>query len=176
MKVHSILIACFLSSSLFGFCMILPNVKKCDPTWLPIQVNIQGAHIVSAGAYFRFWIKNYYNFPINVTMNGANTVSIPPQGSIDYDVIAPQISLPYEKVTYTFLFTTNVTNSWSQQAQNPINYTVLLLNSAFLQIFDPVFPILIAIALVIIAIVFIVVAGRRRTLKNTPERVFTRQT
>jgi hypothetical protein len=169
MKVHSILIACYLLSSLFVSCILLSEpLGKCDPMRLPIQVSIQGAHIVSAGAYFRFWLYNYYDFPINVTVNGANKLTIPPQGSIDYDVIAPQVSLPYEKVTYTFLFTlTNGTNIWNGQAQNPIDYTVLVLNSAFLQIFDLIVPILIAIAFVVIAAVFIVIVGRRHTPKKT---------
>lgn len=168
MRVRSILIAGFLLFSLFFFCTVLTEpFGGCDPTFLPIQVSIQGAHIVSAGAYFRFWIFNYYEYPINVTINGADTLSIPSRGSIDYDVIAPQISVPYEKVTYTFLFTTNVTGLFGTQARNPVDYTVLVLNSSFVQIFDLIVPILIVIAIVIIATVAIVILRRKRSLRKT---------
>jgi hypothetical protein len=163
MKAHSILIAVFLLSSLFVFCIVLTEPSgQCDPTFLPIQVSIQGAHIVSAGAYFRFWIFNDYDYPINVTINGADALSIPSRGSIDYDVIAPQISAPYEKVTYTFVFSVNGAGGW-----NPVDYTVLVLNSNFVQIFDLIVPILIVIAFVIIATVAIVILRRRRALRKT---------
>ncbi|MGD0979653.1 MAG: hypothetical protein ABR962_11015 [Candidatus Bathyarchaeia archaeon] len=162
MKARSILVAGFLLSSLFFFCMVLTEpFGKCDPSgFLPVQVSIQGAHIVSAGAYFRFWIFSYYDYPINVTINGADTLSIPSGGSIDYDVIAPQISVPYEKVTYTFVFSVNYD-------VKPVDYTVLVLNSSFVQIFDLIVPILIVIAIVIIAAVAILILRRRRSLRKT---------
>jgi hypothetical protein len=170
MRVRSILIAGFLLSSLLVFCMVLTeSFGGCDPSgWLPVQVSIQGAHIVSAGAYFRFWIFSYYDYPINVTINGADTLSIPSRGSIDYDVIAPQISVPYEKVTYTFVFSVNY-------YVKPVDYTVLVLNSSFVQIFDLIVPILIVIAVVIIATVAIVILRRymhrrRSSLKSAQQQ------
>jgi hypothetical protein len=56
MKARSTLIAGFLLSSFYVLCIVLTEpYGQCDPTFMPIQgVNIQGAQIVSAGAYFRF--------------------------------------------------------------------------------------------------------------------------
>lgn len=163
MKARSILIPGFLLSSLFVFCIVLTEpFGQCDPAYLPIQVSIQGAHIVSAGAYFRFWIFNNFTYPINVTINGADTLSIPSRSSINYDVIAPQISAPYQKVTYTFVFSVNGAGGWK-----PVDYTVLVLNSSFVQIFDLIVPILIVIIVVIITTVIIVILRRRRALRKT---------
>jgi uncharacterized membrane protein len=160
MRARSILLAGFLLSFLFVFCIVLTEpFGECDPTLLPIQgVNIQGAHIVSAGAYFRFWIFNNYTYPINVTINGADTLSIPSRGSIDYDVIAPQIFTPYEKVTYTFVFSVNGAEPWQ-----PVNYTVLVLNSSFVPIFDLTVSILIAAAAIILVVIAFVILKRRRS-------------
>ena len=160
MKARSILIACFLLSSLFISYIVLTEPSgQCDPSgFLPIQVSIQGAHIVSEGAYFRFWIFNNYEYPINVTINGADTLSIPSRSSINYDVIAPQISTPYEKVTYTFDFSVNGARPWI-----PVDYTVLVLNSNFVPIFDLTVPILIAIAAIILVVIASVILKRRRS-------------
>jgi len=166
MKLPSILTAAFLLSLFVFFVVLTGPFGGCDPTFLPIQISIQGAHIVSAGAYFRFWMFNHYDYPVHVTINGADTLGIPSGASVDYDVIAPQISVPYEKVTYTFLFTTNVTGGFGTMARNPVDYTVLVLNSNFVQIFDLIVPILIVIALVIMATVVIVFLRRRRVPKR----------
>jgi hypothetical protein len=93
-----------------------------------------------------------------VTINGADPLTIPSKSSINYDVIAPQISAPYEKVTYTFMFTTvDGAGGWA-----PVDFTVLVLNSSFVQIFDLTVPILIAIAAIILVVIAFVILKRRR--------------
>jgi hypothetical protein len=130
-------------------------------------VDIEGAHIVSEGAYFRFWISNNNSFPINVDeITGddnaylAGPLVVPPNSSIDYNVIAPQISGVYKQVTYKFFLVGD------DNEPNTVNFTVLVLNSSFVQIFDLIFPILIVIVFVIIATVAIVILRRHMHRKR----------
>lgn len=162
MKARSILIAGFLLSLLFVFCIVLTEPSgQCDPYFPPLKgVTLEGAHIVSEGAYFRFWIFNNNSFSIKAAVNGVDISSVPPESGIDYDVIAPQISTPYEQVTYKFSFVSN-------DSVLTADFTVLVLNSSFVQIFDLIVPILIVIAVVIIITVAIVILRRRRALRKT---------
>jgi hypothetical protein len=156
---RSILIMGFVLFSLMvSYIVMTEPLAVCDPSPLPLKeegVTLEGAHIVSEGAYFRFWIFNNNSFSINVTVNGVDIPSVPPESGIDYDVIAPQISTPYEQVTYKFVFT------FGGYGALTADYTVLVLNSNFVQIFDLIFPILIVIVFVIIATVAIVILRRR---------------
>lgn len=166
MKARSILIAGFLLSSLFVFCIVLTKpFGRCDWEFPRLEgVDVEGAHIVSEGAYFRFWLSNNNSFPVHVivysTAQGADNLVVPSKGSIDYDVIAPQISGVYEQVTYKFSISgpSNVST---------VDFTVLVLNAGFVQIFDLIGPILIVIGVVIIATVTIVILRRRRSLRKT---------
>jgi hypothetical protein len=117
--------------------------------------------MVSEGACFRFWIFNKNSFSVNVTINGVDTLCVPPGSGVDYDVVAPWISLPYEHVTYNFLIM-----GGDSPAKN-VDFTVLVLNSAFVQIFDLAIPILVTIAAVAVALVAIVLVRRRRGHKKT---------
>jgi hypothetical protein len=155
MKARSIFIIGFvLFSFMVSFMILTEPLVVCDPYIGPplTGVTLEGAHIVSEGAYFRFGIFNNNSFSISVRV-GADISSVPPESGIDYDVIAPQISTPYEKVTYQFDFGSN-------DAELTVDYTVLVLNSSFVQIFDLVVPIIIVIAFVIIATVAIVILRR----------------
>jgi len=83
--------------------LVVPIIVSADPiTFHSNKLEIQGAHIVSEGAYFRFLMVNHYDAPIYVTVNDGDPIYIPTNGSANYNVVAPQISVPYEKVTYTF--------------------------------------------------------------------------
>ena len=85
-------------------CSLAPRFVFADPIDLGEynKLEIQGAHVVSEGAYFRFFMVNHYGIPIYVTVNDGDPIHIPINGSVDYDVIAPQVSAPFEVVTYIF--------------------------------------------------------------------------
>jgi hypothetical protein len=114
------------------------------------KLEIQGAHIVSEGAYFRFWIANHYDQPVYVTINDGEALYIPHNASADYDVIAPQISVPYEEVTYTFRQYFYPTQNISLPS---LNFTVLVVHSSF---FDFLLPIhfVVAAGLIVVCIAF----------------------
>ena len=116
-------------------------------------VDIEGAHMVSEGAYFRFLIDNPNALPINVTING-DTLSIPPRSGVDYDVVAPFISVPFEQVTKF-----SITGSNLKPTNDDV--TVLVMNSAWVEVFDLTIPILITIATIIVALVTVVIIRRR---------------
>jgi hypothetical protein len=164
MRVGPIIMVLMLSSFLVSFIFLTRPLGRCDPfsTGYPISgVDIEGAHIVSEGAYFRFQIFNNNSFPITVTVNGADTYSVPPESSIDYDVIAPQISVPYEQVTYNF-------SMWANSyLTRTVEFKVLVLNSSFVQIFNLLVPILITISAIVVALVAVVVVRRRLSHKKT---------
>jgi hypothetical protein len=117
---------------------------------------------VSEGAYFRFWIFNNNSFSINVTVNGADVLSVAPKSGVDYDVIAPYISVPYEQVTYEF----SVAASGGSFLPESVDFPVLVLNSSFTQIFNMIIPILVTVAAIAVALVAIVLARRRRRQKK----------
>ena len=116
---------------------------------------------MSEDAYFRFWIFNNNSFSINVTVNGADSFSIPPNRSADYDVIAPYISVPYEQVTYQFWLV------GPDGYESIVNFTVLVLNSNFVQIFNMAIPLLLTVIAIIVVLIAIVVVRRRRGNKKT---------
>jgi hypothetical protein len=166
MKVSPFIITVLIVSSLTVSLIILTQpLARCDLSRYPpiTGVVIEGAHIVSEGAYFRFWIFNNNSFSINVTVNGADTLSIPPKSGVDYDVIAPNISVPYEQVTYEF--TVEASNGVLLQPKN-VDFPVLVLNSSFTQIFDLAIPIILAIAAIAVGLVAIVIIRRRRPQKK----------
>jgi hypothetical protein len=177
MKVSPIVIVVLtLSSLLVSFTILMQPLGRCDPESPPTYFDIEGAHIVSEGAYFRFWIFNNNSFPVNVTVNGADILNIPSKRWADYDVIAPNINVPYEQVTYKFSIT-----SYYVQTTN-YSFTVLVLNSGFVQIFNlapPIFdlavPMLVTmlvimleiIAAMVLALVAVVIVRWRRGKKKT---------
>jgi hypothetical protein len=172
MRCGMILVTSLVLLSLLVPRMILTEpFGRCDtpdPNPNLSGIVVQGAHIVSEGAYFRFWILNNLTNPINVTINGADTLTIASESSIDYDVVAPQVSMPYQKATYTFRF------SYAKPVENQphglhgeIDFPVLVLSSGFVQIFDLIIPILVVVATAIAVIIAIVVLRRRRTVSRT---------
>ena len=61
--------AVFMSFFLVLSAFIAVYTARCDPYSPPLTgVEVEGAHIVSEGAYFRFWIFNNNSFPIQVQM------------------------------------------------------------------------------------------------------------
>jgi len=166
MKVSPIIIVVLtLSSLLVSFTILILPLGRCDPESPPTYVDIEGAHIVSEGAYFRFWIFNNYSFPVTVTVNGADILNIPSKSWVDYDVIAPNITVPYEQVTYKF----SVRRSYGQTTN--YDFTVLVLNSSFVQIFNLAVPMLVTmlviIAAIVLALVAFVIVRRIRGKKKT---------
>jgi hypothetical protein len=163
MRVSRIVITVLILFS-FGvsFVILTQPLGRCDSPRPPINagVDIEGAHVVSEGAYFRFWIYNRNSFSVNVTVNGAGTLSIPSESGVDYDVVAPQISIPYEHVTYKFLIT------GGDSPPKNVDFTVLVLDSSFAQIFDLTIPVLVTIAAIVVAVVAIVIVRRRRGHKR----------
>jgi hypothetical protein len=130
---------------------------------------VQGAHIVSEGAYFRFWILNNTTDTINVTVNSADTLTIFPKNSTDYDVVAPQLSMPYQKITYTFHFSyAKNTENQLHPLHGEMDFTVLVLSSGFVQFFDLIIPVLIIVIIAVAAIISIaIILKQRRADKKT---------
>lgn len=140
---------------------LVPNVVMGDPIGNPNdKLIIEGAHIVSEGAYFRFLVKNNYSQPIYVTINDNDTFYILPYDSINYNVIAPKISVPYEKITYTFKLHLDLSDP--NYVSDKFNYTVLVLNSSFVQGFDIIVPFLIILAIALVVAISVFVIRRRR--------------
>lgn len=151
--LFSLVISCTILTKPFGYSDPRDGVPN-------ERVLIEGAHIVSEGAYFRFWIMNNLTWALNVTINNADILLIPSKSSIDYNVVAPQVSVPYQKVTYIF----KISNTWDgeESVYSEIDYPVLVLDTGFTQIFDLIAPILIAVGIVLTAIVFVMVVRRKR--------------
>jgi len=125
-----------------------------------IRLLIEGAHSVSEGAYFRFWLKNNYPQPIYVTINDADTLYILSGDSIDYNVAAPQISVPYTKITYTFKL--HLLLDDPNYVSDKVGFTVLVLDSSLVQVFDIIIPLLIILAIVLIAAISVFIIRRKR--------------
>jgi hypothetical protein len=115
--------------------------------------------MVSEGAYFRFRIYNELPYSVNVSVNGGDTLVVPSRSGVDYDVVAPFISVPFEQVTYRFSIQDGYGSS-------EVDATVLVMNSVLVQIFNMAIPILIIIAVIIIALVAIVIVRRQRSHKK----------
>jgi hypothetical protein len=140
----------------FSFIMATQPLVRGDIGPHSHGVAIEGAHMVSEGAYFRFWIYNELPYSVNVSVNGGDTLVVSPRSGVDYDVIAPFISVPFEQVTYRFLIQDGYGSS-------EVDATVLVMNSVLVQIFNMAIPILIIIAAIIIAPVAIVIVRRQRS-------------
>ena len=162
MRIRLIATAIFMLSFLALFAFVTIPMGRCDPYSPPLTgVEVEGAHIVSEGAYFRFWIFNNNSFPIYAQMRGeSERIIVPPNSSINYNVIAPKISGIYEQVTYEFALTgpTNATL---------VSLPVIVVNSFFVQIFNPLIPILLIIIGVVTVSVVIVIMRRRRSPEKT---------
>jgi len=147
-----------------------------DPSWAN-QLEIQGAHVVSEGAYFRFLLVNHYPIPIYVSIindsepisllppnnqlsvNISESIYLLPNSSANYDVIAPEVSFPYGKVTYTIIQALD--KPISEHWVHIIEYQATVLDSGFVQVLnaslDPSFPyLIIAIGLSLVAISLII--------------------
>jgi hypothetical protein len=84
---------------------------------------------------------------------------VPPNGSIDYDVVAPKISVAYEQVTYEFLLTGPFNFSI-------VDFPVIVVNYGIIQIFNFSVQLLMIFAAISVALVAIVISRRRRSNKK----------
>ena len=126
---------------------------------------VEGAHIVSEGAYFRFYVKNNYTQPIYLTFNDGERLYIPSYASTNFNVIAPQVSFPYDSVVYTFKLHFLLSNP--DYVSKIIEYKVLVLDSAFVEIFNFSLPFLMIIIGVLVVATTLSIIRRRRIHKNT---------
>jgi len=149
-------------------CFLTPLVVLADTEIDPNQrFIIEGAHAISEGAYFRFYIKNNYSYAMCVKL-GDNGAYLLPTNSSEFSVIAPEVSFPYQKVTYIFNYSSTYPAT-PDQLQDPekyllnaFDYTVLVLDSGFLTIFDMMIPILIIGAVLIGGGVVLLVFWKRK--------------
>jgi len=143
-------------------------------------VMIQGSHIVSEGAFFRFEIVNYSNERLSVTIvnyvdyslpfnpsaasKGDVTYVLARGASITYPVIAPSTRLPFEKVHYFFKVDADGNSSQleSEWQHYTVDYSMYVLSSGFTTFFDYFIPIVIGIAVVFILLFAIMLIKRRR--------------
>ena len=149
---------------------LFPRIVSADPFWFN-ELEVQGAHVVSEGAYFRFLVVNHYPIPMYVSVindsepiyvlppnnylsiNISESIYILPNSSANFDEIAPEVSFPYEKVTYTII----------QAHDKPISehwvyimkYQVTVLDSNYFD-FTVLTNILFAIGIIVVAIAFII--------------------
>jgi hypothetical protein len=144
----------------FSFIMATQPLVRGDIGPHSHGVVIEGAHMVSEGAYFRFWIYNELPYTVNVSVNGGDALVVPSRSGVDYDVVAPFISVPFEQVTY------KVSIMDGDAVPTNVDVTVLVMNSALVQIFNLAIPILIIIAGIIIALFAIVIVRRQRSHKK----------
>jgi hypothetical protein len=162
LRVSLFIVALLTFSCLSSFIILAQPLGRCDPSGPPLEgIDVEGAHIVSEGAYFRFWIFNNNSFPIQVQMQGqSERRDVPPYGSINYDVIAPNVFGVYEQVNYQFAVT-------GQSNASLVNFLVIVINSFFVQIFSPLTTILLITIIVVIIAVVIVIIRRRRSPERT---------
>jgi hypothetical protein len=68
------------------------------------DVDIQGAKVVSEGGYFNFYIRNNSTGNLTVTFLNytGSEVFLQPGDTVTYRIIAPEIYLLYQNVTYLF--------------------------------------------------------------------------
>lgn len=163
------------------FSVLVPITVLGDPKYGG-GLLVEGAHIVSEGAYFRFWICNYEHYNVSVTLNDGITCYLPKieysgQGSFldptnssfTYNVIAPQVNLAFEKVHY--FFKVNVTgvdynsDPWLRtRFPYTIDYQVYVLDSNFIILLDYLVPAIVVIAAVLIVVTAILVRKRKKKL------------
>jgi hypothetical protein len=174
MKGRLTIITLTLSFFLVSSVIMTTRLGLCDPSdehdlEVLRGVDIEGAHIVSEGAYFRFWIYNNNTYwPVNVTVDG-RILQVLPKTSIDYDVIAPSISVPYQRVIYQF----TLMESGNEYPVLTDNFTVLVLSSSYIQIsnFIPISSFIASMVIIfgaiIIALVTIAIIRRRQVQGKT---------
>ena len=166
--------------------LLIPRIVLGDPSWLN-ELEVQGAHVVSEGAYFRFLVVNHYPIPIYVSVlndsepiyvlpspspsylnvNITESIYILPNSSANYDVIAPEVSFPYKKVTYTIIQALDkpISENWVYI----MKYQVTVLDSNYFD-FIVLTNILFAIGLIVVAIAFIIWQRKlRRSAKRSQE-------
>jgi hypothetical protein len=147
-----------------------------DPINRP-PFSIESARIVREGTFIRFLIRNYQESDtLYFTVNNF-TLVVPPQGgSVEYEVIAPELSVPFQKVTYAFKVQSNQSESWT----GTVDYSVIVVDTGFEAMFDMVEPFLITATSVMMVIAGIIcisisiiirrasVKGSSKTSKNRP--------
>jgi hypothetical protein len=110
---------------------VVPRIGSADPSSHIMWFEIQGAHVVSEGAYFRFCMTSLSpRMSFWVSVNDSALMYIQFNKSVNYDVIAPQISSESEQVTYTFKGYYNYTEQLNDY-DFMVNSTVLVLNSSY---------------------------------------------
>ncbi len=160
----------FLSFSLlFLLLFLIPIAVVGDPSYHG-GVWIEGAHIVSEGAYFRFWVWSKESVSISVTINDGITYYLEPNASISYDVVAPKVNMPFEKIHY--FFKVNVTGVDSMQGLEnhfpyTIDFSVYVLSSGFIQFFDYIVPVILILVVAILVIITTLVIRRRQKAKHS---------
>jgi len=161
---------------LFALCLfsvLAPITVLGDPVYSG-GLRVEGAHIVSEGAYFRFWICNYEDYNVSVTIDDGITYYLPKRynttnSNFTYNVIAPQVNLLFEKVHY--FFKVNVTgvdynsHPWFRtHFPYTIDYPVYVLDSSFIILLDYLVPAIIVIATVLVVVTAILVRRRKKKL------------
>jgi hypothetical protein len=68
--------------------------------------------------------------------------------------------VPYEKITYTFKL--HLLLSDPNYVSNKFDFTVLVLNSSFVQVFDIIVPFLIILAIALVVAISVFMIRRRR--------------
>ena len=149
---------------------LFPRIVSADPRWFN-KLEVQGAHVVSEGAYFRFLVVNHYSIPIYVSVinysepiyvlppnnylnvNINESIYILPNSSANFDVIAPEVSFPYEKVTYTII--QSLDKPISEHWVYIMKYQVTVLDSNYFD-FIVLTNIIFAVGLIVVAIAFII--------------------
>lgn len=149
-------------------------------------VLVEGSHIVSEGAFFRFEIINTSNENLSVTIvnyvnyswhynftagsQGDVVYYLPPDASITYPVIAPRARLPFEKLHYFFKVDADGNSSYLglEWQHYTIDYSMYVVSSGFVTFFDYFIPILLVI--VVVFILFFVIMLRRRRRKSLGQK------
>lgn len=147
---------------------LTPKVAFGDPSWWN-QLEVQGAHVVSEGAYFRFLVVNHYPTSIYVgIVNDSEPVSVVSPGdyldvevtdyiyilsnaSANFDVIAPNAYFPYRVVTYTIVqaLGTPISEHWTYL----MKFQVIVLASGFVQVLSITSSPIFSIALIAIGVI-----------------------
>ncbi len=140
------------------------------------QFSIEGAPIVREGTYIRFLIRNYQESETLYFTVSNFTLVVPPQGgSVEYEVIAPEISVPFQEVTYAFKVQSNQSESWSCT----VDYSVLVVDTGFEGLFDLVERFLITTTSVMMVIAGIIcisisIIRRRASMKGSSKTFINR--
>ena len=118
---------------------LLGNVY-CDsppPDYTLKHLDIQGAKIVSEGAYFRIWIRNRLDFPIKVKIVSdfmqTDWQTIPTNESASFPLVAPLIESRKETVTYTIMV---LYGTPGREILEQIQFPVTVIKESALQISD----------------------------------------